>query len=87
MVEEASEKTGTGREEFCCCTSELSCAVLQGKLKEAEPLYRRALAIKSKVLGKKHTSTQNTAIGLWNILQAKGGCEAEMAELDAEYGI
>ena len=48
---------------------------------------RQALSINSKILGKTHPTTQNSAIGLWNILQAKGGCEAEMGALDAEHGI
>ena len=54
---------------------------------EAEPLYRQALAIRIKTFGNTHSETQSSAIGVWNVLQAKGGCEAEMGQLDATHGI
>ena len=59
----------------------------QNKLDKAEEHFRMALAICSKSLGDTHPDTQGTAIGLWNVLQAKGGCESEMAALDAKHGI
>ena len=60
---------------------------VQGKLGEAEKLYRLALAIFIQAFGNTHKSTQNSAIGLWNVLQGKAGCQAEMDQLDATHGI
>ena len=54
---------------------------------QAEPLYREALKARQATLGDEHPHTQNTAIGLWNVLRAKGGCEDEMAALDRRHGI
>ena len=56
-------------------------------LAEAERCLRRALAIKETRLGPRHLDTQNTATELWNVLEEKGGQEAEMEALDAKHGI
>jgi len=44
----------------------------QGKLAEAEPLYRRALAIHEKVLGAEHPDTASSLNNLANLLQDQG---------------
>ena len=66
---------------------ELEGEELADELREAEALYRRSLAINEAEHGPRHPSTQKSATGLWNVLNAKGGCEAEVAALRAAHGI
>ena len=58
----------------------------QGKLDEAEPLYRRALAGKEEALGPAHPSTLNS-VGNLAILLNKKGDAAAAQELRAAYGV
>ena len=53
----------------------------QGKLAEAEPLYRRALAGKEAQLGEAHPSTLNTINNLANLLRNQG----KLAEAEPLY--
>jgi tetratricopeptide (TPR) repeat protein len=55
-------------------------AATQGKAAEAEPLYRRALAILEKVRGPDHSQTAVVRLGLADLLAARGNtAEAETA--------
>ena len=56
-------------------------AATQGKTAEAEPLYRRALAILEKVRGPDHSQTAVARLGLADLLAAQGND----AEAEANY--
>ena len=59
----------------------------KNELKEAEALYRRAVATGEAAHGPTHLHTKNYVAGLLIVLHAKGGCEAEFAALRAAHGI
>ena len=50
--------------------------VKQGRLDEAEALFREALAGRQLALGAEHASTRNTAVGLEAVLRAKAAAAA-----------
>jgi tetratricopeptide (TPR) repeat protein len=56
-------------------------AATQGKTAEAEPLYRRALAILEKIRGPEHTQTAMARLGLADLLAAQGND----VEAEADY--
>ena len=58
----------------------------QGKLDEAEPLYRRALQAREETLGQMHPRTKKSALGLYNLL-AKTGRHDEAAQPRARHGV
>ena len=58
----------------------------QGKLAEAEPLYREALEGQREVLGSTHEKTLLSARNLAKVLDASGRAE-EAARLRSEYGV
>ena len=59
----------------------------KGDLTGAEPLLQRALEAYERTLGKEHHYTLASVSCLATLLAEKGGCEAEMAALDAAHGI
>ena len=59
----------------------------RGELREAEALFRRALAIRQAAHGPHHPHTWTSANGLRMVLDAKGGCEAEVVALEAAHGV
>ncbi len=51
-----------------------------GKYDEAEPLYRRALAIKEKALGPQHPNTATSINNLAELLRSQGASEHPAAD-------
>ena len=58
-----------------------------GELGQSKVLARRAVEATTRTLGATNPATQNAAIVLYNVLNAKGGCAEEIARLDEIHGI
>jgi tetratricopeptide (TPR) repeat protein len=57
----------------------------QGRYAEAEPLYKEALAIKAKVLGKEHPSYATSCNNLAELYESQGRyAEAELLRKEAQ---
>ena len=57
------------------------------RLDEALLLFEEDLAASRETLGNRHPETCRIAVGLFQLLRAKGGCDDEMAQLDQLHGI
>ena len=67
---------GKSRKETCACLNEIGNLLRDmGKLKDAEPLYRRALEGREATLGKSHPHTLTSINNLGMLLPAMGKLE------------
>ena len=71
------EQTAVSRAEVaCCCNRVASFLNLAARYEGAEPLYRKALAMREELLGPEHPDTAQTVNDLAELLERKGAYEA-----------
>ena len=86
---EACERTlGKEHPDTLISVGNMGSLLLQmGDAAGAEAMHRRNLETRERTLGNEHPSTKISAQWVRHVLRSKGGCEVEVAALEAAHGI